>query len=427
VTKRFVAFFALLLAASSAAAQSPIDLRDAKAAFAEAKRISDKDGGRLWGTPLYGAMIFVDPETRAAVANEPDAKGVLHEDGGLYTGTLPADVIIANAPTEWEGKRWTMLTWPMWGDTLMIHVTFAHEMFHRIQPGLHLMAQDSPNPQLDTLEGRVWLELEWRALAAALIEKGPAQTDAVRDAVLFRDHRHALFPGSARSEANLEIAEGVPEYTGVTIGAPDRDAGRWRTIAKLVDPDMTMTFVRSFAYTCGPAYGILLDERLPGWRAKVNEKSDLGALLASTLHGVSKATAESRAPFYGEAAIRMSETDRAAKAEAEKAKYRALLVDGPTLTLPSAGHFGFSFNPSTLISLSNTETVYPTFHVADDWGTLDVKAGALVPTDFSRATVAAPSDTKGPHIEGPGWTLDLAPGWQIVPDARVGSYVVKKS
>jgi hypothetical protein len=27
-------------------------------------------------------------------------------------GTLPADIIVSNAPTEWQGKRWTMLMWP---------------------------------------------------------------------------------------------------------------------------------------------------------------------------------------------------------------------------------------------------------------------------------------------------------------------------
>jgi hypothetical protein len=77
-------------------------------------------------------------------------------------------------------------------------------------------------------------------------------------------------------------------------------------------------------------------------------------------------------------------------------------------------------------TLSDAGTVYTTFHVVSGWGTLDVKAGALVPTDFSRATVAAPSDTKGPHIAGPGWTLDLAPGWTVVPAAKSGSYTVKQ-
>ena len=55
-----------------------------------------------------------------------------------------------------------------------------------------------------------------------------------------------------------------------------------------------------------------------------------------------------------------------------------------------------------------------------------MKQGVLVPTDFSRATVAAPQNPAGSHIEGPGWTLDLAPGWKLVPGARAGSYVVQK-
>ena len=148
-------------------------------------------------------------------------------------------------------------------------------------------------------------------------------------------------------------------------------------------------------------------------------------MLESTLHGHAKASAETRANVYGAAMLRVAEADRAAKAEAEKARYRAALVDGPTLALPG-GHFRFSFNPSTLVSLGDAGTVYPTFHLVADWGTLDVKDGVLVPTDFSRATVAAPKGTTGPHLEGTGWTLDLAPGWSVVPGDRPGSYTVKK-
>jgi hypothetical protein len=422
------ALLALASFTAHAQTQPPIDLTQAQAAFDEARQVTDRDGGRMWRLPLYGAMFFVDPETRFVVANEPDMQGVLHKEGNVYVGTLPASVIVSNAPCEWGGKRWTMLMWPIYdeGSTLTRHIMFAHELFHRIQPSLRLAAPDSLNLQLDTAEGRLWLQLEWRALGVALIEKGPAQTAAIRDALAFRIHRHALFAGSAKSEASLEIAEGVPEDTGVTVGSPDIDAARWRTIAKLVAPDQSTTFVRSFAYTSGPAYGLLLDQRLPGWRTKLTTQSDLGDLLASTLHGAVKDTAEKRAGLYGASAIRMAEADRSAKAEAVKARYRALLIDGPTLTLPKVGHFAFSFNPSAMISLGDAGAVNPTFHVTDSWGTLDVKDGTLVPTDFSRATVAAPADIKGPHVQGPGWTLDLAPGWHIVPAAKSGSYIVQK-
>ena len=106
--------FALLMficASASAAppALSPIDLAQAKAAFAEAEAVSNKEGGRLWGKKLYGSLFFVDPQTRAVVANEPDSEGVLHATNGVYVGTLPQEIIVSNAPIEWQGKRWTML------------------------------------------------------------------------------------------------------------------------------------------------------------------------------------------------------------------------------------------------------------------------------------------------------------------------------
>lgn len=135
---------------------------------------------------------------------------------------------------------------------------------------------------------------------------------------------------------------------------------------------------------------------------------------------------EARARVYGAAAIRVAEADRAAKAAAVKARYRKLLVDGPTLTIASAGHFNFTFNPSTVVSLDGAGAVYPTFKVSDAWGTLNATDGALLPTDFSKVTVAAPSKANGQHAEGPGSTLDLAPGWAIVPAARSGSFEVRK-
>jgi hypothetical protein len=430
VPTRFAALLLVLIGSMASTATpepSPIDIAQAKAAFAEAEAVSATEGGRLWGKKLYGKLFFVDPETRGVVANQPDSGGVLHAMKGVYVGTLPKEIIVSNAPVEWGGERWTMLLWKsIPADPIDRKITFAHELFHRIQPGLGLMAPDSLNLQLDTLEGRLWLQLEWRALAAALVEQGSAQTEAIRDALAFRSHRHALFAGSAQTEASLEIAEGVPEYTGTIAGEPDVDSARWRMIGKLTDPDQSITFVRSFAYTSGPPYGLLLDQRRPGWRTKLAAQSDLSALLASTLPPHAAVWAEARAPSYGAGAIRVAETDRAQKTEVSRARYRARLVEGATLVLPGGQKFSFSFNPSALLALGDGNTVYPTFHANAEWGTLDVTDGVLVPADFSRVTVAAPKDRKGPHLEGPGWTLALAAGWSVVPGTSPGTYTVTK-
>lgn len=420
-----VSLGALLLATCSSAWAMPsaTEIAQAKAVFADAQAVSKKEGGHLWGMPLYGRMLVVDPDTRDAVSNMPDPDKRLTSADGVYVGTLPKSIIISNAPLEWEGRRWTMLMLPtIPADAMTRSITLAHEMFHRIQPTLHLMAVDSPNPQLDTEQGRIWLQLEWRALAAALIETGPAQTQAIRDALAFRAWRHKLFPGSAKTEASLEIAEGVPQYTGTVAAEPDVYAARWRAAADLAHPDTAVSFVRFFAYVSGPGYGLLLDERKPGWRHALTAQSDLAELLGSTLPAHSTTSAEARAPFYGASEIRLAEADRAARARIVKAQYRAQLVDGPTLKLPALG--SFSFNPSTIVSLGKDGNVYPTFHAISKWGTLDVKAGALIPSDFSWAVVAAPKSVSGRHLDGQGWTLDLAPGWSVIPAARRGSYVL---
>ena len=424
-TMLLAAPLALMLAAQ-ASAQTTGEIAQDKQIFADAQALSDQEGGHLWGRKLYGKMLLADPDTRAVVANEPDAQGILHAQDGVYIGTLPKDVIISNAPTDWEGARWTMLMLPTVPDeTIARHIMLAHEMFHRIQPDLKLMAADTPCVELDTLEGRVWLELEWRALAAALVTTGAQQDAAIRDALAFRGQRQAMFPAARAAEASQEIAEGIPEFTGVMTGEPDVHAARWHAAANLAHPDTSVSFVRYFAYISGPAYGLLLDERMPGWRAKLTADSDLSAMLASTLHGKAKVDASARAQLYGASEIRATETERDAKVQADRARYRAALIDGPTLLLPAPGRF--SFNPSTLMSLGDAGNVYPTFHAEAPWGTLDVKDGVLVPTDFSRATVAAPKNTNGPHLEGPGWTIDLAPGWSVVPAAeKSGSFMLKK-
>src|SRR4051812_21560892 len=56
---------------------SPIDVVLARNYFDEAERLAANDGGKLWGKSLAGPLLFVDPRTRFAVANQADDKGTL--------------------------------------------------------------------------------------------------------------------------------------------------------------------------------------------------------------------------------------------------------------------------------------------------------------------------------------------------------------
>ncbi len=264
-------FQMLLLAAStctfsSAGQGQSVDTALAEQYFQEARSICDKDGGKLWGVSLYGPMLLVDPATRMIVANQGDQQSRLSKKGNVFVGHLPEEIGIANTATNWAGVKWTMIIWPLPSSQAARARLMAHELYHRIQDDIGLPASNPSNNHLDTLEGRLWLQLEWRALKQGLKQTGAESRKAITDALIFRAHRHHLFPQSVQSELSLEMNEGLAEYTGVKLrGTPESDSIEF-IVKKIESSESLPTFVRSFAYTSGPAYGFLLDSANRSWR-----------------------------------------------------------------------------------------------------------------------------------------------------------------
>lgn len=433
---RTVLAVALTLAAAFAGrpASSAIDPAGAAAYFREARLICDRDGGRFWGVSLCGPMLITDPNDRSVIANQADPGGVLKPSDGFYTGVLPPEVIVANTPIEWSGTRWTELMWPLRAhvgeelDAAALHVTLAHELFHRVQPDLGLMRPEVSNQHLDTFDGRYLLQLEWRALATALQAKAPAaRRAAIADSLLFRRERYRLFPEAAAAEAALEIDEGVPEYTGVRLGleSPEaRIAYAVRDLSAFVDAP---TFVRSFAYATGPAYGLLLDQADPQWRTKLHSGKSFDELLSTALQlpAPDFSRLKAREAAYDDGALRTREGTREAARQARLAALKAKLVDGPVLMLP-LHKANYQFNPQTLVPLGEYGTVYPTMRLVSDWGVLEVEDGALLDKEMKTAWVSAAAiDSSG--LKGPGWRLVLNSGWAVKPAARTGDWTVSRT
>jgi len=89
---------------------APISPRDAqidpalaKRYFREAQWASDDDGGKLWGTKLYGPTLFFDPATGDTVANQADGEKKLTAKDGLFVGMVPKDFAGANTALDWSG------------------------------------------------------------------------------------------------------------------------------------------------------------------------------------------------------------------------------------------------------------------------------------------------------------------------------------
>ncbi|WP_291838625.1 hypothetical protein, partial [Brevundimonas sp.] len=174
--------------------------------FAEARAICETDGGALWGAPLCTPVLLVDPATRTVhTARRGDSDALKPEDG-LFVGTLPETVNIANTAVDWDGVRWAMLIRPLPENPTERRALLAHEIWHGVQRDLGLPA-GSPTPEhLSTTEGRVLMRLEWRALAAALRAADPAARDqAVADAPAFRAARRTLTAQAGDQERQLEM------------------------------------------------------------------------------------------------------------------------------------------------------------------------------------------------------------------------------
>jgi hypothetical protein len=394
--------------------------------FADAKTICSRDGGALWGKSICGPILFVDYMDQSVIANQADKNGVLVADKTFFRGTLPDEVLIANTPTEWSGTRWTQIVAPLPTETNVLHVLIAHELFHRIQPDLGLTRSETSNRHLDTFDGRYLLQLEWRALARALqAHSRDDKVSAVKDALAFRQERYRRFPEAAAMEANLEVGEGVPEYTGVKLGLTndrDRFAFALFDLKRFVDAP---TFVRSFAYATGPAYGLLLDEVDTHWRDKLRAGGRLDELLATALSIPDAVSSEpdQLAARYDDGALRASEQQRDAKRRARLAEFKSRLVDGPVLILP-LDRSNYQFNPQTLVPLEGFGMIYPTMRLTDTWGSLEVDhGGALVREDPRQATVSAVHADMS-SASGDGWKVTLKPGWSIQPGKRPGDLVV---
>lgn len=412
----------LLVAATAAApapatpATSPIPFDAARRAFEEVRLASEEDGGRLWGKPLDGPILFVDPTTRAIVANHADAQGALHAESGLFVGTLPPTVGIANTALDWSGTRWTMVMWDEVAEqTVPRRRLLLHECFHRIQDEIGLPMTAPDNAHLDALDGRYWLLLEMRALAAALRTDKPQE--AMADAAAFRARRRTIYPAAADAERALENNEGLAEYTGFALrGTSDEETrlavARWR----LDSAAEKGTLVRSFAYATGPAWGLLLDELAPDWRKSYRATSDLAATAVAAAKLTLPANVDARAALYDGAALRRAEETRAKQQAERVARYRKRLVDGPLLLIPTTiGHFGF--DPNAVVPLGADGNAHPQLAVTGDFGEITSDQGARITADWSTIVFAAEDRAR----------LKLQPGWTLVPGKRPGDLVVAPS
>jgi hypothetical protein len=297
---------------------------------------------------------------------------------------------------------------------------FLHELFHRVQPdlGLYVAGSSGENNHLDTPEGRYWMQLEWRALARALEASGSEREEAVRDALAFRMARRAAFPEAAEREAASEINEGLAQYTGTVAAVESAHDAAASAVRQLRDAPGRESFVRTFAYASGAAYGLLLDDASPGWRKLIQATDDLGAMLMTAVD-ITTTEASSAAARYGGPGLRAAEEAREVERQARVEDLRRRFVDGPVLVLPRGRNA--SFITTGVTPIPGAGTIYPRYRVTGEWGAIEAQA-VLVSPDGNTLTVPAPADPDPAALAGEGWRITLADGWTVQPGPRSGDF-----
>jgi hypothetical protein len=205
------------------------------------------------------------------------------------------------------------------------------------------------------------------------------------------------------------------------LPAPSEADAIASTLQELAAAEEGESFVRTFAYASGPAYGLLLDAASPGWTRKVRATDDVATLVMRAMAIEPVADAASAALRYGGAELRAAEEQREQQRQTRIAELRARFIDGPVLVMPGGG--GGLSNSLGAVVIPGAGTIYfNAYRMTGPWGVLEADNGVLVSSDGRTRRLPAPVRRDDGTLAGDGWTVKPATGWVVREGARTGDY-----
>lgn len=429
--KILVSMITLVLNIGLLKGQEESDLILAKSYFNELDSLCNLDNGNLWGVNLYGATMFVFPESRMIIANEADKDGKLVHKDGLFIGKLPEKINIANTSIKWNGKNWSMVNW----DAISKHHKYSrdklliHESWHRNQKKIGIMPTSTNNTYLDELKGCILLKLEFMALDSALICEGDDKIYHLTNALEIRSYRQSIFPDN--NENAFELHEGMAEYTGYKLCGIDKGM-----LPKVMEKQLEFGLdkdglANSFPYLTGPAYGVLFDELKDDWHNEVKKGKTLSEIgrqiidknIPTDTTWLKENVSKIIIHYKAETLIK-NETKKYEQQQQLVKQYQQKFLEGNILIIQNNNlHFGF--NPQEKLIPIENGVVYKTMRLTGDWGIADVKNGIFRSNDWKYFILPAPTTNKEGKINETDYNLILNEGWKVV-EIKEGKYTLSK-
>lgn len=413
--------------------QEASDLNLAKSYFNELDSLCSLDNGNLWGVNLYGATMFVFPESRLIIANEPDKNKKLVPEDGLFIGKLPENINIANTSMEWDGKKWTMVNWGAISenDKYSRGKLLVHESWHRNQEDIGIKPVMTKNTYLDELQGSILLKLEFMALSRALNSNADDKISHLTNALMIRAYRQSLFPEN--NENMFELHEGMAEYTGLKLCGIDT-----ALLPKVASKQLELAMdkeglANSFAYSTGPAYGILFDELKNGWINDAKKGESLPAIGSQIINKklptdttVLKEKVSEIITQYGAESLIKNETKKFEHQKQLVSEYEHKFIKGDILIIKNNNNnLNFSYNPQEKLIPIEDGVVYKTMRLTGDWGIAEVRNGIFRSNDWQLFILPVPTSNKAGTINELDYDLILNEGWEVV-KIKKGKYTLNK-
>lgn len=386
-----------------------MDCKKIASYFAEWEALCERDNGRLWGVNLRTPFVIINPETREAVANEPDS-------GGEPVSRFPSNLVISASVTEFGGKRWAMAP-----SILMEHIQpknglriMVHEAFHCTQPDLFGECDTDPdNSHMDEADSRIGFFLEANALIKSLKTRGTERISAIQTALSVRDNRRLTY-NKANDENLAELMEGTAVYTEIKINHEDDAISEAVTYAD--NAKNFASLAHYFGYVTGMLYCLVLDSTGTDWKKDLKFGADLGGMLMEAMD-IKEFPAfdkidRQELDGYGYSEIVETERIRAEIHEAMLKEIRDAFTEQPVLQVHEDGEKSIM---GEIINLTDLGTVLKgQIEFIGDFGRMFMQGGLFLMHNDGCSMVSADGlKVEGRYVTSTYWEMELNEGFDV--------------
>lgn len=390
----------------------------ASVVFKKIEDICNQDSGKLWGTNLYGPVMFIDRATRKITSNKNDVNGLLRVKEGVYTGIYPRENIVSTSAVTYGGTLFGLAPLPSEEDEYRIINRAIHSLFHRYQESIGIHPEYFNAEIMDDKQARVWIKLEWKALRKAIEADGDEQLLALRDALIFRGSSREMFPKHAAVQNRFENYEGLATFTTYHLNTSSEEEFNSRLFRYLDRVYQMQSFARSYGSVHGALYATLLSRKGFDFKTIRSDTIDLAKLVRQLynieLPPVCRDVAGSIALNYSIDEITREEEKRILDIREKLSSQVSVFTQKPVVYLELESP-SFDFEPEDIQYLDTLGTLYHNIRVSDNWGKLTVdKIGCLISNNYKimRITARGLKIDKN-HISGEGWQLIINEGWVL--------------